>query len=115
MKISIKIFAFVYTVFLGLNTSTAQVPNPDTTKVIQTVQYTCSMHSEILSELPGKCPKCGMQLIEKSKVSEAKNMGMMRPGMMGGMNNSSHKRKFPMVLIMGVMMAIMMVVVVAKK
>jgi hypothetical protein len=115
MKNSIKFLVFVCTVFLGMNTSTAQSPNTDTTQVTQTVQYTCSMHPEILFELPGKCPKCGMQLIEKSKVSEAKNMGMMHPGMMGGMNNSSHKRKFPLVLIMGVMMAIMMVVVVAKK
>ena len=27
--------------------------------------YTCSMHSEVISDKPGKCPKCGMKLIEK--------------------------------------------------
>ena len=27
--------------------------------------YTCSMHSEVKSDKPGKCPKCGMNLIEK--------------------------------------------------
>lgn len=27
--------------------------------------YTCSMHPEILSEKPGKCPVCGMDLILK--------------------------------------------------
>ena len=27
--------------------------------------YTCSMHPEVISDKPGKCPKCGMQLIEK--------------------------------------------------
>ena len=27
--------------------------------------YTCSMHPEITSDKPGKCPKCGMELIEK--------------------------------------------------
>ena len=26
-------------------------------------QYTCSMHPEILSDAPGKCPKCGMTLV----------------------------------------------------
>jgi len=27
--------------------------------------YTCSMHPEVKSDKPGKCPKCGMDLIEK--------------------------------------------------
>lgn len=27
--------------------------------------YTCSMHPEVLSDKPGKCPKCGMALSEK--------------------------------------------------
>jgi uncharacterized paraquat-inducible protein A len=27
--------------------------------------YTCSMHPEVSSDKPGKCPKCGMDLIEK--------------------------------------------------
>ena len=27
--------------------------------------YTCSMHPEVISDKPGKCPKCGMNLIEK--------------------------------------------------
>lgn len=29
------------------------------------VQYTCSMHPEVLQDKPGDCPKCGMDLIEK--------------------------------------------------
>jgi hypothetical protein len=28
-------------------------------------QYTCSMHPEVVSAQPGKCPKCNMDLIEK--------------------------------------------------
>jgi hypothetical protein len=27
--------------------------------------YTCSMHQDVESEQPGKCPKCGMKLIRK--------------------------------------------------
>ncbi|MBB6370128.1 multicopper oxidase domain-containing protein [Chryseobacterium shigense] len=27
--------------------------------------YTCPMHPEIISDQPGKCPKCGMELVEK--------------------------------------------------
>ncbi|OSZ77148.1 hypothetical protein CAP36_12090 [Chitinophagaceae bacterium IBVUCB2] len=30
-----------------------------------TKTYTCSMHPEIISDKPGKCPKCGMELIER--------------------------------------------------
>ena len=30
-----------------------------------TKTYTCSMHPEMISDKPGKCPKCGMVLIEK--------------------------------------------------
>lgn len=29
------------------------------------VSYTCLMHPEVISDKPGKCPKCGMDLVEK--------------------------------------------------
>ncbi len=28
--------------------------------------YTCSMHPEVKSDKPGKCPKCGMELVKKN-------------------------------------------------
>ena len=28
-------------------------------------QYTCTMHPEVVLDKPGKCPKCGMELVEK--------------------------------------------------
>ena len=28
--------------------------------------YTCPMHPEVISDKPGKCPKCGMALVKKS-------------------------------------------------
>ena len=28
--------------------------------------YTCSMHPEVKSDKPGKCPKCGMELIKQN-------------------------------------------------
>ncbi len=31
--------------------------------------YTCPMHPEIVSDVPGKCPKCGMSLVLKSEVN----------------------------------------------
>jgi len=37
--------------------------------------YTCGMHPEIKSDKPGKCPKCGMTLVEK-KMKMDKKMKM---------------------------------------
>jgi len=31
----------------------------------QGVVYTCPMHPQVLSHEPGKCPICGMNLVEK--------------------------------------------------
>jgi hypothetical protein len=30
--------------------------------------YTCVMHPEVVSNRPGKCPKCGMKLVPKKDV-----------------------------------------------
>ena len=27
--------------------------------------YTCTMHPEVIANEPGKCPKCGMDLVKK--------------------------------------------------
>jgi len=39
------------------------------------VQYTCPMHPEIITNKPGKCPKCGMTLVkmEAKKTVEMKS------------------------------------------
>jgi manganese oxidase len=36
-----------------------------TTAPVAAVLYTCPMHPEVISDKPGKCPKCGMTLIVK--------------------------------------------------
>ena len=38
-----------------------EVPTKKATKVI----YTCTMHPEIVSDKPGKCPVCKMDLVKK--------------------------------------------------
>src|SRR3989454_11281794 len=39
----------------------AQTPKPEAT------QYTCVMHPEVVQDHPGKCPKCGMELVPVKK------------------------------------------------
>ena len=29
------------------------------------VEYTCTMHPEVITDKPGQCPKCGMDLVKK--------------------------------------------------
>ena len=47
----------------------APAPAPDTNTVPEikapAVQYTCSMHPEVVQDAPGRCPKCGMKLVVK--------------------------------------------------
>jgi uncharacterized membrane protein len=40
----------------------------------QAAQYTCTMHPEVISDKPGKCPKCGMELVLKETKMDHKKM-----------------------------------------
>ena len=33
--------------------------------------YTCPMHPDVKSDKPGKCPKCGMEMVKKAGVAPA--------------------------------------------
>jgi Cu(I)/Ag(I) efflux system membrane fusion protein len=33
--------------------------------------YTCTMHPEVVSDKPGKCPKCGMNLVKKATETDS--------------------------------------------
>jgi len=39
------------------------------------VAYTCPMHPEVLLDKPGKCPKCGMELVSCPKRPEIDRRG----------------------------------------
>ena len=53
----------------SINTS---LPNQ---KPAPSVYYTCVMHPEVISDKPGKCPKCGMELVKKVKETSLNTQG----------------------------------------
>jgi len=61
------------------SSSTKSVDNNDVNAIKDSTKtYTCSMHPEVISDKPGKCPKCGMELILKnSESTQNMNMGCM--------------------------------------
>ena len=38
----------------------------DAKQTVEKTVYTCPMHSDVTSDKPGKCPKCGMTLVKKT-------------------------------------------------
>jgi hypothetical protein len=78
MLVAIAILFSGATVFAAHSTN----PVSDTTKTKKVkaakVQYTCTMHPDVLSDKPGKCPKCGMTLVKKvdAKKKPAEKMKM---------------------------------------
>ena len=80
--------------------------------------YTCPMHPEITSDKPGKCPKCGMELVQQNPASSGHEMNMMMCPTHGmvDMDHQHGKEKQNRKMmggmgVMGVAMGAMMVVV----
>src|SRR2546423_10381824 len=50
--------------------------------------YTCTMHTSVHAEAPGKCPICGMELVPVMKKTDGEMQSMSgmqgMPGMEGG-------------------------------
>jgi Cu(I)/Ag(I) efflux system membrane fusion protein len=67
MKKSLLAIGFVLLAFLMFNAcgNSPSKEKQSTTKEVAKVEYTCSMHPEIIRDKPGDCPICGMTLVEK--------------------------------------------------
>jgi len=64
------LFVLIYTAFVAFAVScssgSSNTHNHSEKQNVNTeVYYTCTMHPEVHSDKPGKCPKCGMELVKK--------------------------------------------------
>jgi predicted ATP-dependent serine protease len=74
MKTKIVISAILLTVFTLASIETFGQTEQKTLKMKQTTKYSCPHHPEVVSEKPGKCPECGMDLVvmeSKDKMSKS--------------------------------------------
>lgn len=76
-----KNLIIVLSVFLALNASLTAQTSAKSSKEAQKTTYTCSMHPEVVSPKKGKCPKCGMTLVEKPTVKNnvSSKKGKVKP------------------------------------
>ena len=67
MKLSITIVctALILSLTTACQKQKEHQAEPASKSETKKVVYTCSMHPEVESDKPGKCPKCGMELEEK--------------------------------------------------
>lgn len=60
----------------------------DSSKII----YTCPMHPEVKSDKPGKCPKCGMNLVPESELNKTGQSDMEGMAMPSGQINQTESK-----------------------
>lgn len=66
---------------MGEKSSKEPMKNMASAEKAPALKYTCPMHSEVVSDHPGKCPKCGMTLVKKSSPDhDDMNMDMTGSG-----------------------------------
>jgi len=63
------VFVVAATTISFAQTGKNQTPKGHQHKAVKTM-YTCTMHPEVVRSKPGKCPKCGMTLVKKSKPAK---------------------------------------------
>jgi hypothetical protein len=67
-KISLLICAAILMATVAIafaETTPAASPTASISPALQ--KYTCPMHAEVVQDKPGKCPKCGMNLVPKEE------------------------------------------------
>ena len=73
MNNSLAILAALVLLTAGVSQSIAQGNKADQAKAASQKRavYLCPMHSDVTSDKPGKCPKCGMTLVQREEKKES--------------------------------------------
>jgi hypothetical protein len=73
-KLTILICAVILSVASAVFAESTPASSPTASVSPAAQKYTCPMHSEVVQDKPGKCPKCGMTLVlkEENKKPETK-------------------------------------------
>lgn len=67
----------------------------ETQSGLETVKYTCPTHPDIVKDMPDKCPKCGMQLVEKVEMNLMPESPIMKNDLPEMMKDSAVKKMDP--------------------
>ena len=74
-----KTIIMALAILLSVTALFAQEKKGSSAQVIKTsAKYTCPMHHQVVRSRPGKCPKCGMNLVRVKKKTNIKTMGDMK-------------------------------------
>lgn len=84
-KILLTLFALIISGTMVFAQDTTKVVKKQTLKTTPEMQkdsvyYTCTMHPDVKLDKPGKCPKCGMDLVKttvKTGTKAIKSEGML--------------------------------------
>ena len=70
-----KTIIMAIAILLIANTGTfAQTHKHHHAKASSATKYTCTMHPEVVMNKPGKCPKCGMDLVKMKPMKKGMKM-----------------------------------------
>lgn len=45
---------------------------------LKIAKYTCPTHTEVVADMPGKCPKCGADLVQKTDMQMPEDPAMKK-------------------------------------
>ena len=83
----------VFTSFFNMVNAQETTKKKNTTEQQVAKEYTCPMHPEVVTEKPGKCPKCGMTLVEKTDKKQGGMHNMHKMHNMKNMKNMDDTTK----------------------
>jgi hypothetical protein len=87
------LLGFVFTSFINQVNAQETTTKKNATEQQVAKKYTCPMHPEVVTDKPGKCPKCGMALVEKTSTKKDGMSKMHDMHDMHKMNDSTMMKK----------------------